>query len=98
MAMRMDTAKLEQRYLLDMLDVEDSRILEIGCGTGRMTKLYADGARHVVGIDVGVDDLKEATATLPDHLTQTVDFMAGSAIVMPFAASSFDHVVFAWSF
>jgi len=32
MAMRMDTAKLEQRYLLDMLDVQDNRILEIGCG------------------------------------------------------------------
>ncbi len=98
MAMRMDTAKLEQRYLLDMLDVEGNRILEIGCGTGRMTKLYADDARYVVGIDVGVDDLNEARQSLPDHLTQSVDFMAGSAIVMPFASSSFDHVVFAWSF
>ena len=98
MAIRMDTAKLEQRYLLDMLDVEDSRILEIGCGEGRMTGLYAEGARHVVGIDLVMDELKQALDTRPKHLTDKVDFMAGSAIVMPFASASFDHVVFAWSF
>ncbi len=97
MAMRMDTAKLEQRYLLDMLDVQDNRILEIGCGEGRMTRLYAEDARHVVGIDVVLDELKQALETRPQHLTNTVDFMTGSAIVMPFASASFDHVVFAWS-
>ena len=97
MAMRMDTAKLEQHYLLDMLEVEDHCILEIGCGSGRMTRLYADGARHVVGIDVIVDDLKQALETRPEHLTNTVDFMAGSAMIIPFASDSFDHVVFAWS-
>jgi ubiquinone/menaquinone biosynthesis C-methylase UbiE len=98
MAMRKDTAQIERRYLLDMMDIEGKRILEIGCGDGRMTRLYADDAHHVVAIDVGLDELKQALETSPEQLTNTVDFMAGSAIMMPFATGSFDHVVFAWSF
>lgn len=98
MAMRMDTAQQERRYLLDMLDVKDNRILEIGCGEGRMTWLYADTAHHIVAIDVILDELQQALVLRPENLTDTVDFMAGSAIVMPFASASFDHVVFAWSF
>ena len=98
MAMRSDTAKVEQRYILDMLDVDDKRILEIGCGDGRMTWTYADGARQIVGMDVDLESLHNGLNSCPDRLVNIVDFMAGSAIVMPFAFSSFDHVIFAWSF
>lgn len=98
MAIRIDTAQREHHYLSDMLDVKNNRILEIGCGEGRMTWIYADKARHVVAIDVALDELQQALVSRPEHLENTVDFMAGSAIVMPFASESFDHVVFAWSF
>ena len=98
MAMRADTAKLERQYLHDMRDIEGRTILEIGSGEGRMTWLYADHARHVVGIDVVVNELQQGMIDRPEHLINTVDFMAGSAIIMPFASASFDHVVFAWSF
>ena len=98
MALRSDTAKTERRYLLDMVDVADKRILEIGCGDGRMTWLYADDAAQVVAIDVELDDLQSGLTSRPEHLTDKVDFIAGSAIVLPFASASFDHVIFAWSF
>lgn len=98
MALRIDVAKTEQHYLLDMIDVTDKHILEIGCGDGRLTWRYAGSARHVVGIDVNLDELHTALSKRNEALSKTVDFMAASAIVMPFAANTFDHVIFAWSF
>lgn len=98
MPLRIDVAKTEQRYLLDMIDVTDKHILEIGCGDGRLTWRYADTARHVVCIDVDLEELQTALSKRDETLSKTVDFMAGSAIVMPFAANTFDHVIFAWSF
>lgn len=98
MATRTDVARIEQHYLKDMVDVTGKRILEIGCGDGRLTWQYADDACHVMGIDVDLDLLQAGLASRPAHLSRIVDFMAGSAIVMPFAPSAFDHVIFAWSF
>jgi len=98
MAFRTDVAKIERQYLLDMVDVADQQILEIGCGDGRMTWQYTDDARHVVGMDVELAGLQTGLGARPVHLSQIIDFMAGSAILMPFASASFDHVIFAWSF
>ncbi len=98
MALRNDVAKIEQHYLLDMLDVTDSDILEIGCGEGRLTWQYADLAHSVIAIDVEFDRLKEGLAVRPENLESTVAMLAGSAIVLPFANQSFDHVILAWSF
>ena len=98
MAQRSDVSGIEQHYLLDMIDVAGKRILEIGCGDGRLTWQYAEQAQHVVAIDVDELELQAARSNRPDQLQNTVDFMAGSAIVMPFAPAIFDHVIFAWSF
>lgn len=98
MALRNDVAKIEQRYLFDMLDVTDSDILEIGCGEGRLTWQYAEFTQSVIAIDVEFDRLKEGLAVRPENLKSTVEMLAGSAIVLPFANQTFDHVIFAWSF
>ena len=52
MAIRGDVAGIEKQYLLDMLPLEGGRVLEIGCGDGRLTWQYAELADRVVGIDV----------------------------------------------
>ena len=98
MAMRSDVARLERQYLLDMLDTSGTRILEIGCGEGRMTWQYADTAHHIVAMDVEIEDVQQGHKSCPEALRDTVDFLVGSAIILPFAPASFDHVVFAWSF
>jgi len=97
MPIRTDTTGTEKRYLLDMVDVARGRTLEIGCGDGRMTWQYADHANQVVAIDVVLGDLREALTACPPDLSDTVTFLSGSAIRLPFANASFDHVIFAWS-
>jgi len=95
---RTDTTGIEQRYLLDMIDVAQGRTLEIGCGDGRMTWQYAEHANQVTAIDVEVPALQTARSSCPQPLEQSVSFMVGSAIRLPFAPNTFDRAVFAWSF
>lgn len=44
----------------------DDRVLEIGCGAGRITRALAERARWVVGLDVSVEMLRRARAALAD--------------------------------
>lgn len=94
MAIRSDSAGLEKSFLLDMFASKVGHVLEIGCGDGRLTRQYAELARQVVGIDL------TSTGEMADlpMLADSVSAAAASAIVLPFRAARFDHVIFAWSF
>ncbi len=46
--------------------LEDLRVLEIGCGAGRMTRALAELAGEVHGVDVSGEMIKRATAALED--------------------------------
>ena len=98
MALRSDTAETEKRYLLDMLELGDVRILEIGCGDGRLTWQYADLAASVVGIDVTAETLSDALKQRPKRLAPAVSFLEASAAVLPFKSVSFDQAMLAHSF
>jgi len=98
MAIRSDTAGTEKRYLLDMLALGDVRILEIGCGDGRLTWQYADLAASVVGIDVATEALGAGLEGRPRRLAHQVDFLMASGMALPFKSASFDHALFAHSF
>ena len=47
----LDPEGVEARVLHDLVDFRDKAVLEIGCGDGRMTWLYADAAASVLAID-----------------------------------------------
>ena len=93
MAIRSDTAGNELSYLLDMLGGEGGRILEVGCGDGRLTRKYADRAARIFGVDL--------PSTLPragsERLPASVHLAAASGVQLPFPAGRFDHVIFALS-
>ena len=69
--------------LLDAAAGRD-RVLEIGCGTGRLTRQL--DARHVVGIDISVAMLRLAQASY-------LSCALADGGALPFAAASFDAVV-----
>ena len=98
MAIRSDSAGLEGKYLLDMLPDPGKRILEIGCGDGRLTWQYAERAAAVVGIDVTGESLRAGLAGRPSRFARRVDFTLASSTDLPFPANSFHHALFAWSF
>jgi SAM-dependent methyltransferase len=71
--------------------VEDLRVLDVGCGTGRtlvQLRQWGARARNLVGIDVFEDYLEVARTESPD-----IHFVHGDAAAMPFRIASFDLAV-----
>jgi 16S rRNA A1518/A1519 N6-dimethyltransferase RsmA/KsgA/DIM1 with predicted DNA glycosylase/AP lyase activity len=68
------------------------RVLEIGCGDGRLTKRYAADAASVVAIDPDADAIAELRRELPG-----VDARAIGVEELDLADHSVDVVLFAWS-
>ena len=100
MTVEIDPEGTESRYLhrYAEFDFGDMRVLEIGCGDGRLTWQYARSARHVTGVDLLADDLRVALIERPADLTGRVSFVRADARHLPFENGSFDLAVFAWSF
>ncbi|MGH9846291.1 MAG: class I SAM-dependent methyltransferase [Blastocatellia bacterium] len=81
-------------------DVRGLRLLEIGCGAGRMTKHLAGVFGEVVGIDVSGEMIRQATARLSEmanvrlHETSGVDFaiLPGDHFDLILSAYVFQHV------
>jgi len=88
----------ETRYLLEYADVKAKRILEIGCGDGRLTWRYAGAARQVAGIDLDWNELRVASIERPSDMESQVTFTRADSIRLPFRDRCFDLAIFAWSF
>ncbi|PSQ01377.1 SAM-dependent methyltransferase [Halobacteriales archaeon QS_5_70_17] len=89
----------EKRAVLEAITpVEDRRVLEIACGTGRFTVMLAERGAEIVGLDISAAMLQQGrekarSAGVDDHL----EFMRGDAARLPFPDDHFD-VVFAMRF
>jgi 2-polyprenyl-3-methyl-5-hydroxy-6-metoxy-1,4-benzoquinol methylase len=71
---------------------DSRRVLEIGCGNGRLTKRYADVAASVIAIDPDASAVSQLAADLPMVDARPVGI---DELVLP--ARSVDVIVFAWS-
>ncbi|MFD1642671.1 class I SAM-dependent methyltransferase [Halohasta litorea] len=72
--------------LVDLSLDSRSRILDVGCGTGELTRVLADESpAEVVGCDADTDLLAVANEHVPA--------VGGDAFCLPFADDSFDLVV-----
>lgn len=69
-------------------------LLDIGTGTGRMAELFAPRANHVTGLDNSPEMLRIARARLQHLPADDFDLVQGDFAHLPFAAQSFDTVLF----
>jgi ubiquinone/menaquinone biosynthesis C-methylase UbiE len=93
-----DPERLEARRLNEYVDFAGKRVLEVGCGDGRLTWRYADRARGVAGIDLDRDALRVARIERASDLEHIVFFTQADSTRLPFGAESFEAAIFAWSF
>ena len=91
----MDVDRLELDTVLELVDVTDKRVLEMGCGDGRFTFRYAYGAAYVLGVDPIRDEIGDARRTRPGSLARRVQFRVAKTISPP--RRPFDVAFFSWS-
>jgi 2-polyprenyl-3-methyl-5-hydroxy-6-metoxy-1,4-benzoquinol methylase len=97
MLVRLDPEGNETAALFDLAEsFSGKHVLEIGCGDGRLTWLYADQAAHVTALDPDGDDIAVAIKSLPPRLRDRVEFWAGT--IQEFETTTrFDLAILSWS-
>ena len=97
MAIHIDPEQNEVRALERVADWHGQRVVEIGCGDGRLTLRLARLGASVHAIDPDVKLIRAARRKLPKRLVQRIRFQVGKAEHLDQANESSDLAVFAWS-
>jgi len=97
MPIQLDPERNEPAALFEFAgSFSGQRVLEIGCGDGRLTWLFAAQAARVVGIDPKPDDIALAIQNCPAPLRGCVEFHVGT--IQEFETSEiFDLALISWS-
>src|SRR5262245_379152 len=97
MTIQKDAEHNETKYLYQFVDFAGKRVLEIGCGEGRLTWQYAKETRLTIGIDLDKDSLRVATIDRLSDLEDKVHFSHAMSEQLPFSKETFDIAILAWS-
>jgi len=77
--------------------VRGKRVLDLGCGDGRLAFGVAPYAREVVGLDPDAELIKNATAKASQQGLRNVRFLAGAGQDLPLGDGAFDVVILSWT-
>lgn len=99
MIIRVDPENNEPRALFALADFDGRRVLEIGCGDGRLTWRYADKAAHVTAIDPFEGSIAQAKENIPDALKSRIEFrhISFADFASASKSSAFDIAILSWS-
>ncbi len=93
----MDPEGIETGVIHDLVDFKNKEVLEIGCGTGRLTFRIAPGTKSVLAIDPDEDSIEIARERTPSNLRSRIAFMPTSITDVALADNAFDIAVLSWS-
>ena len=88
---------MEVRLIERFVQLKGRRILEIGCGDGRLTIQYAPKAARVVAIDPDPESIAAARLAATGAGIRNVSFRVGLAERSRIAGGPFDVALFSWS-
>jgi ubiquinone/menaquinone biosynthesis C-methylase UbiE len=94
---RIDPEGVETRALAELAPVDGLRVLELGCGDGRLTFQLAPDARSLVAVDPDEVRLTAARASLPAELADKVELVVAGATEVRSPGAEFDLALFSWS-
>lgn len=97
MSIRIDPEEREFAALLALAgDLSGQRVLEVGCGNGRITTHLAPHAAHITAIDPDEERIAVAKANLPPDLAHKISYQAIPLEALP-PGEKFDMVLLSWS-
>ncbi len=94
---RTDPERREVRMLLARTPLRGARVLEIGCGDGRLTRRIAGAARRIVGIDPDASGVARAKRLRSTRHRGRIRFNVAQAEKLRFRDRTFELVLFSWS-
>jgi ubiquinone/menaquinone biosynthesis C-methylase UbiE len=97
MPIEKDPEGTETSQISEIANFNGKRVLEIGCGDGRLTWRYASSASSIVGIDPDAVALIEANAACSNDLRQKITFIRTTSLNLPFRKNLFDIAILAWA-
>lgn len=77
------------KYFYQMADLKNKKVLDLGCGTGRLMERFIAYTDYVIGIDFSIEMLKEAYKT-KQQCTKLIQMDARN---LGFKSSIFDVVI-----
>ncbi len=95
--LRRDPERTEVRVLMRHAPLRGTRVLEVGCGDGRLTRRIAGIVHSAVGVDPDAGQIERAKRLLPARLRGKIRFQVGHAETLRFPGQSFEAVLFSWS-
>jgi len=78
-------------------DFRGQRVVELGCGDGRLTLGIAADTAGVVAFDPDAEAVERARSSLPIELAQRVTYQVASGRQIEIKPGSFDLALFSWS-
>jgi 16S rRNA A1518/A1519 N6-dimethyltransferase RsmA/KsgA/DIM1 with predicted DNA glycosylase/AP lyase activity len=92
-----DPQSAEPAAIVEVADLDDRRVLEVGCGEGRLTRFVASRAREVCAFDPDGDRVAKAEASLAAELRERVSFHVHDADALDVRRRRFDLALCGWS-
>ena len=80
-----------------LADFRGRRVLEVGCGDGRLTLGVASDGATVLAFDPEAAAVERARRSLPASLRERVAYRVASAEELEIEPGAFDLVLFSWS-
>ena len=88
---------MEVRIIERYVGIEGRRVLEIGCGDGRLTRQIAPLAASVVSIEPDAAKIATARRLATSEGITNVSFRVGSAQQLRLGGDPFEVALFSWS-
>lgn len=92
-----DRDGVETAMIHDLVDFSGMRVLEVGCGNGRLTWRYLSEASEVVAIDVNEKKIEAAVEACPVEFREKVTFQAVDINSFDTGDDGFDIAILSYS-
>jgi ubiquinone/menaquinone biosynthesis C-methylase UbiE len=94
---RRDEAGVEAAAIADLVPLDGRRVLDVGCGRGRLTAFVAARAAFVYAFDPSIENVEAAHAALTDDQQGRVRFAVHDAEALDLPRERFDLALCGWS-
>ena len=97
MALVVDPDGVEIVAIRELVDLRELRIVEVGCGDGRLTFECGREAASVLAYDSDEEAIRKARTETPNALRRRIRFEVAEAGERELPEGEFDLALFSWS-